>query len=115
MAVDFSGRPRLQNPSFTLPDYPTLQTKLSDGKVISRTPSPNGPRRFRYEYWMTDAEFTTFLALYVARGIHTSLIIYSNADPASPNTEVTVRFAVPPSVAPGLGNWVVTVDWVEHF
>jgi len=95
---------------------PTLQTVLTDLKVISRVKGSNAPEIWSEEYWFTGTEFDAAKAFYDARGLATSFTKLSWDVYGTPTTEKTVRFASPFSwTREGQSFFVVTLRFTRHF
>jgi len=95
---------------------PTLQTKLDDGKVISRVKHSNLPEEWSEIYSFTGAQFDTAKAFYDARGIATSFTKISWDIYGTPAQERTVRFAGPWAwERSGPDYFTVTLKFTRHY
>ncbi len=95
---------------------PTLQTKLDDGKVISRVKHTNAPEDWIETYSLSATEFNAAKAFYDARGRATSFTKLSYDDAGVFTTERTVRFDGPFSwIAIGPDWFDVTLKFTRHY
>lgn len=95
---------------------PTLQTRLSDGKVISRVKHSNAERVWREQFKLTGAEFDAFVTFFDSKGVATAFTKLSYDVYGTPTQERTVRFAGPwQLVRAGLDFFIVDVAFVRHF
>jgi hypothetical protein len=94
----------------------TLQTKLDDGKVISRIKHANIPERWTETYQFDGTTFDTAKAFYDARGIVTSFTKLSWDVYGTPTQERTVRFASPWSwQRSGQNFFTVSLTFERHY
>lgn len=95
---------------------PTLQTKLDDGKVISRVKHPSAPEDWTEEYWFSGSQFDAAKAFFDARGVATSFTKVSYDLAGTPAFEATVRFDGPFAwQRSGQDLFVVTLKFTRHF
>ena len=95
---------------------PTLQTTLSDGKVISRQKHANAPETWEEEFKLSGSEFDTAKAFYESKGLITSFTKLSYDLFGTPTTERTVRFASPFAwTRAGEDYFIVRLTFTRHY
>jgi hypothetical protein len=95
---------------------PTLQTRMDDGKVISRVKHTNIPETWTETYWLTGAQFDTAKAFYDARGISTAFTKLGYDLYGTPTQERTVRFAGPWAWVRSGPDWfTVSLTFTRHY
>jgi hypothetical protein len=95
---------------------PTLQTKLDDGKVISRVKHTNAPEDWTETYSLSGAQFDTAKAFYDSHGRATAFTKVSYDVYGTPAQERTVRFDGPWTWTRTGDDWfTVTLKFTRHY
>jgi hypothetical protein len=95
---------------------PTLQTKLSDKKVISRVKAAPADESWSEEFWLHGTEYDAAKAFYEARGVATPFTKLSYDLAGTPTTERSVRFDGPFSWRrSGPDLFIVTLRFVRNY
>lgn len=95
---------------------PTLQTKLDDGKMISREKHANADEVWRERFPFSASQFDTFKAFYASHRLVVPFTKLSFDNGGAPTTEATVRFADKWRLVREGDDWFdVEVPFTRHF